>query len=53
MPIVGVDNRLPILHMSGIMVYCYTTGKKINQFLIGYIINPSLKFKNTFRTQVE
>ena len=25
----------------------------MNQFAIGYMINPSLKFNNTFRTQVE
>ena len=53
MPIVGVNYRLPILHMSKIMVYCYTTGKTINQFAIGYIISPSLNFYNAFRTQVE
>ena len=25
----------------------------MNQFAIGYMINPSIKFKNAFRTQVE
>ena len=35
------------------MIHIYTTGKTINQFAIGYIINPSLKFKNAFITQVE
>ena len=51
-PIVGVNHRLPILHMSKIMVHSYTTGKTIHQFVIGYMINPSLKFNNSFRTQV-
>ena len=51
--IVGVDHCLPILHMSKRMVHCYTTGKTINQFAISYIIKPSLKFNNAFRTQVE
>ena len=32
MPIVGVNNGLPILHMSKTKVYCYTIGKAINQF---------------------
>ena len=53
MPIVGVNNYLTILHLSKIMVHIYTTGKTINHFAIGYMINPSLKFNNTFRTQVE
>ena len=35
------------------MVHIYSTGKTINQFSIGYVINPSLKFNNAFRTQVE
>ena len=35
------------------MVHIYTTGKTINQFVIGYMINPSLKFNNAFRTQVK
>ena len=35
------------------MVHIYTTGKTINQFSIGYMINPSLKFNNAFRTKVE
>ena len=38
-PIVGVNHRLPIFHMSNIMVYCYTIGETINQFAIGYMIN--------------
>ena len=35
------------------MVHIYTRGKTINQFSIGYMINPSLKFNNSFITQVE
>ena len=35
------------------MVFCYTTDETINQFSIVYMINSSLKFKNTFRTQAE
>ena len=53
MPIVGVNHSLPILHLSKIMLHCYTTGKTINEFEIGYMINPSLNFNNAFRTQVE
>ena len=53
MLIVGVNSRLPILHMSKIMVHIYTTGKTIHQFTICYMINPSLQFKKIFKTQVE
>ena len=53
MPIVGVNNCLPILHLFKIMVHIYTAGKTIHQFAISYMINPSFKFKDSFRTQVE
>ena len=53
MPIVGVNHCLTILHMSKIMVHIYTTGKTIHQFAISYMINPSLRFKKIFKTQVE
>ena len=52
MPIVGVNHFLSILHLSKIMVHIYTKGENINKFAIGYIINPSLNFNNTFRTRV-
>ena len=39
--------------MSKIMVYCYTTDKTINQFEIGYMINPSLNCNKVFKEQVE
>ena len=53
MTIVGVNNSLPILHPSKIMVHIYTTGKTIHKFSTGYMINPSLHFNKMFKTQVE
>ena len=53
MPIVGVNYRQHILHMSKIMVRCYTKNEIINLFVIGYMINPLLKFNNIFRIKVE
>ena len=53
MTIVGVNHCQHILHMSKIMVHCYTTDENINPFSIGYIINPSLKCDNVFKIQVE
>ena len=35
------------------MVHIYTTGKTINIFAIGYMINHPLKFNKIFKTQVE
>ena len=41
--ILGANNCQPILHMSKRIVHCYTIYETINQFEIGYMINPSLK----------
>ena len=35
------------------MIHCYSTYESINQFAIGYIINPSLNCDKLFRVQVE
>ena len=53
MPLVGVNNCQPILHMSKRMIHCYSTDESINQFAIGYMINPSLNCKQLFREQVK
>ena len=53
MKIVGVNHRLPILHMSKIMVHIYTTGKNIHQFGIGYMINPSLQFNKILKKKLK
>ena len=49
MPIVGVNHRLPILHMYKIMVHIYTTEKTVHKFSIGYMINPSLHINKIFK----
>ena len=53
MSILGVNHCLPILYKSKRMVHYYTIYETVNQFAIDYMINPSLKFNNAFRTQVE
>ena len=53
MPILGVNHHLPILHITKRMVPIYTTCKTIYQFLIGYMINPSLQFNKILKIQVE
>ena len=53
MTLVRVNHRQPILHMSKIMIHCYSTDETINQFSIGYTIKPSLNCNEVFRVQVE
>ena len=38
--------------MSKIIVHCYSTDETINQFSIGFMINPSLNCNKEFREQV-
>ena len=49
MPLLGVNHRQPILHKSKLMVHCYSTDESINQFAIGYMINPELNCNQVFR----
>ena len=51
LPLIGVNHIQPIIHMSKIMVYLYTTDEQINQFVIGCMINPSLRVNRVFREQ--
>ena len=53
MPLVGVNNHQPILHMSKKMVHCYYKYENIIQFEIGYMINPPHHFNKVFREQVK
>ena len=53
MQIVGVNNHLPILHLSKRMLHIYSTEKTIHHFSIVYMINPSLHIKRIFREQVQ
>ena len=53
MQLVGVNYRQNILHMSRIMVHCYSIDETINQFAIGYMINPSLNCNKVLRLHVK
>ena len=41
-PLLGANHRQPILHMYKKIVQCYSIDESINQFEIGYMINPPL-----------
>ena len=49
LPLVGVNNCQPIVHMSKIMIYLYSKYEQINQFAIVYTIKPSLPINKMFR----
>ena len=51
MLLVGVNHCQHILHVYKILVHCYSIDEIINQFKIGYIINPLLHFNKVSREQ--
>ena len=53
LPLLGVNHRQPLLNMSKRLVYLYTTDEHINQFEIGYIINPTLHDNKVFRKKLK
>ena len=53
LPLLGVNCRQPVLHMSKILVYLYATDKQINQFAINFIINPTFQVNKVFIEQVK
>ena len=53
MPLVGMNHCKPTLHMSKIMVHCYSTYESINKFAIGYMIIPPINCNKVFREKVE
>ena len=51
LPLLGDNHCLPLLHTAkkiGLM-----KKKRINEFAIGYMINPGLHINRSFRDQVE
>ena len=53
LPLLGVDHRLQLLYMAKRFIWLEETGKLINEFEIGYSINPGLHVNKAFRDQVE
>ena len=43
-----IDHHLPLLPMSKTNVFINTTEDLINQFVIGYMINPTLHVNKVF-----
>ena len=53
MPLLGDNHRLLLLQMSKHFIGIQETGEFINEFDIGYMINPSLHTNRSFRDQME
>ena len=51
--LLGANNRLPLLHRAKLFIWIEETGERINEFDIGYMINPDLNVNKAFREQVE
>ena len=50
--LLGAYNRLPLLHMAKIYIWFEETKERINEFLIRYMINPTLNINKSFKDQV-
>ena len=53
MPLVEINHRQPISHMSKIIVHCYYSYDNNIKFAIGYMINTWLKCNKILIDQVE
>ena len=51
--LLGNSYCLPLLHMAKSYIWLEETNKRINEFSIGYMINPNLSMNKDFRQQVK
>ena len=51
--LLGTNCRRPLLHMSKSYIWLEETNQRINEFSIGYMMNPNLHKKKVFREQVK
>ena len=52
LPLLEANPRLPLFHINKHFIWIEETGKLINEFEIGYMINPSLFIIKASRYQV-
>ena len=50
--LLGANHRIPLFHMAKRFIWVNETKQLINEFTIGYMINPGLNVNKTFREQV-
>ena len=51
--ILGNNHRLPLSHMGKGYIWLEETNQRINEFSIGYIMNPHLSINKSFKEQVK
>ena len=49
----GTYNRLPLSHMAKIYIWLEETNQLINEFSIGYMMNPNLNTIKAFREKLK
>ena len=49
----GDNCRMPLLHMSKSYIWLEETNQRINEFSIGYMMNPTLYRSRDFKDQVK
>ena len=47
--LLGAYHRLPLLHMAKSYIWLEETKERINEFSIGYMINPNLNINKAFK----
>ena len=50
--LLGDNNSLPLFHTDNVFIWIEETKERINNFFIGYMINPVLNINKAFREQV-
>ena len=50
--LLGTNCRMPLLHMSKSYIWLEETNQRINEFYIGYMLNPTLNRNRAFKDQV-
>ena len=51
--LLGTNCHMPLLHMSKRYIWLEETNQRINEFSIGYMMNPNLNWNRYFKDQVK
>ena len=50
--LLGTNHRLPLSYMANSYIWLEEKNQRINEFSIGYMMNPNLNMNKAFREQV-
>ena len=51
--LLGINHLLPLSHMDKSYIWLEETNQRINEFSIGYTMNPNLSINKAFKEQVK